>query len=54
MEVDFNTHPFIIGRTSKQKISQRGFEQYNKLSLMEVYETLHPTIETKLLKHTFD
>ena len=35
------------------EISQRGFKQDNKLGLMEVYGTLHPTTETKLLKHTF-
>lgn len=49
--VDLNTQLSITGKSSRQKISQRGFEQYNKLGLMEVHRTLHPTIETKLLMH---
>lgn len=50
--VDLNTQLSITGKSSRQKISQRGFEQYNKLGLMEVHRILHPTIETKLLMHT--
>lgn len=44
MGIDLNTHLSIIGMSGRHKISQGGFEQYNKLGLMEVYGTLHPTI----------